>query len=1186
MFPATKAICTGIVALAVSAFSASAQVLTFEEAKHRADAGDAYAQAVVSIHYSLGWQIPKDVDRALEYAMASAKAGHPLGAYRVGAALRSGEGVEKDEERGLSIQAKAADGLNNMSGDPYAMTSLGVMLFQGKILQENKKEAVRLYKAAADMGYAPAQFNFAMCAEVGHGMRKDPQAREAYLNKAASDDYPLAIRALEKNQGIASDPPAIAAVSGVRSGDNRLVSSQTSPRIAQEVVRQDEFQDAENIDERISVLKSRINAHHERGEDEEATPLCEEVLELTKKKYAGGRLPPEESMEIAQARLNLSQFYKFVGRFADAEQLFLDQVEDWKNIPDWHAQASSNLGDLYIMIGDYESAMKPVLAGLSAKMNGFAGRTGVYDMFEKEMNDSLLVLYESGLYEQAAKMAEQAIKLCERSYGSDSGPFNDKFALPRSILIRSRLRLGQPDGLEHVTGRVGDAMRNTIQSTLKNEPLARLKHIGLALLETGDAETAAYVFEGASPQVDLLLPQSGELLDGYAWSLLKKKDPEKNKALLTVRQSVQAKNAIMPRVHRFSERRRVLWQVSQLQFALPAAVFPDREFAEVVIAWKGSTAESILRESRRNSALSNTGQKEKVKTLERMRANLEAATYAGHSDVGKLEEQVKSMEREILADSRDVKAADDEAPGLEAVQAALGPDEAIIEFAQLAGEPARSGEPDYAALIITGKNVQRCPNISGPDVASAVKDFYARLDAGTNEDIEGALRNLNSLVCSKALGLLPADCRRLYVCADGALHLVPFAILMDGDRRFLGDKISLAYLNSSRDLAKIGQPADAARDGKSVALFANPAFSRGDASDSSLPPLPGAEKECEEVGRVLGDAGYQVEKLAGDSATEQSFKQAKSPTILHVATHGFLAGASSSGAQGVRGMAVKGVASVNGKNDKGLTDEIANPLATRKKLTDESARTVLAFAGAEDSLRQWLQGKYPDPSADGIITPAEAAAMNLDGTWIVALSACQSGRGDAVAGEGVFGLRRAFMVAGADSLLMTLWPVADETTAGIMKDFYSEVASKGDVVEALSSTQRNWLGKLREERGLAAAVREAGPFAAALMSNPKSGFIPVSKSKKAPTIQDQIAKLEESAGLGDSEAMAALGFIYGKGEGVAKDHEKALEWYRKAFKAGNPEGAIGTEALVFPVNSSMSAAAKRLRAAFDSEGTD
>ena len=205
-----KVIGSALLVLATSAFCASAQILTFEEAKHRADAGDAYAQAVVSIHYSLGWQIPKDVVRALEYAMASAKAGHPLGAYRVGAALRSGEGVEKDEDRGLSIQAKTADGLNEMTGDPYAMTSLGVMLFQGKILEENKKEAMRLYKAAADMGYAPAQFNYAMCAEAGHGMRKDPQAREAYLKKAAAQEYSLALETLAESSAVpASQAPNV-----------------------------------------------------------------------------------------------------------------------------------------------------------------------------------------------------------------------------------------------------------------------------------------------------------------------------------------------------------------------------------------------------------------------------------------------------------------------------------------------------------------------------------------------------------------------------------------------------------------------------------------------------------------------------------------------------------------------------------------------------------------------------------------------------------------------------------------------------------------------------------------------------------------------------------------------------------------------------------------------------------------
>ena len=938
---------------------------------------------------------------------------------------------------------------------------------------------------------------------------------------------------------------------------------------------------AQEIERRISELKSRVNAHSERGEYEQATALCEEFVQLTKKRYAGKRVSQVQSMEIAQARLNLVQFYKFTGRFADAEQLLLDQVEDWKKIPEWHSQACTNLGDLYLMIGDYESARQPVLAGLSAKMNGFAGRTGVYDMFAKEMSDSLLVLYEAGYYSEAAKMAEQAIKLCERTYGSDAGPFNEKFALPRAILIRSKLRLGEAGGMDHVVGRVGDAMQNAPQATLKNEPLANLKNIGFALLESGDAESAAYVFEGAVPQVGLLLPQSGELLDGYAWSLLKKAKPDKNKALLTVRQSVQTKKEIMPRVHRFNERRRVLWQVSQLQFALPARVLPDREFAEVVVAWKGSTAESLLRESKRSSALGASGQNEKVKALERARANLEAAAYAGHSDIAPLEESVKRMEREILAASP-LEELGESMPGLDAVQSSLKPGEAVLEFAQLTGEPGRTGEADYAVLVITHKGVKRCAEINARALSTAVRDFYAVLDTGSDTEIQNASSLLHQLVFSDVSKSLPEGCRKLYVSADGALHLVPFAVLIGDDNRFLGSKISLAYVTSSRDLARAGGAASANSSQKSIALFANPAFSRSGSTGGSLPPLPGAEKECEELADLLESAGYSVGKVAGKLATEEAFKETKSPTILHVATHGFLAGGTSTGGDGVRGMVVKGLPPKSKPEEKSASEEEGNPIAKRKKLTDESARTVLAFTGAEESLRKWSQGKYPPPASDGIITPCEAASMDLGGTWIVVLSACQSGRGDSVAGEGVFGLRRAFMVAGADSLLMTLWPVADQTTVDIMKDFYKSVLSGGDVVEAMGATQRKWLDKIRGDRGLAAAVREAGPFAAALMSNPDAKFIPVSTVKKEPNAEDKISKLEEAAGLGDADAMVALGFIYGKGEGVAKDRKKALEWYKKAFKAGNMEGGIGTESLIFPVNDAMSPAAKRLRATFDS----
>ena len=119
-----------------------------------------------------------------------------------------------------------------------------------------------------------------------------------------------------------------------------------------------------------------------------------------------------------------------------------------------------------------------------------------------------------------------------------------------------------------------------------------------------------------------------------------------------------------------------------------------------------------------------------------------------------------------------------------------------------------------------------------------------------------------------------------------------------------------------------------------------------------------------------------------------------------------------------------------------------------------------------------------------MLTAEEVAALDLDGTWLVTLSACETGVGEARSGEGVFGLRRAFMMAGAENLLMTLWPVRDETTAEIMADFYREALKTGNAPGALSKVQREWLVKLRKEKGLLEAVRDAGPFVMATIGKP------------------------------------------------------------------------------------------------------
>jgi len=94
----------------------------------------------------------------------------------------------------------------------------------------------------------------------------------------------------------------------------------------------------------------------------------------------------------------------------------------------------------------------------------------------------------------------------------------------------------------------------------------------------------------------------------------------------------------------------------------------------------------------------------------------------------------------------------------------------------------------------------------------------------------------------------------------------------------------------------------------------------------------------------------------------------------------------------------------------------------------------------------------------------------------VTLSACDTGSGEAKAGQGVMGLRRGFVEAGAQNLLMTLWPISDQSTVQIMSDFYEAAHESGNAPEALAKVQRQWLVRLRKKQGLADAVNLAGPF--------------------------------------------------------------------------------------------------------------
>ena len=195
----------------------------------------------------------------------------------------------------------------------------------------------------------------------------------------------------------------------------------------------------------------------------------------------------------------------------------------------------------------------------------------------------------------------------------------------------------------------------------------------------------------------------------------------------------------------------------------------------------------------------------------------------------------------------------------------------------------------------------------------------------------------------------------------------------------------------------------------------------------------------------------------------QALAATKAPRVLHLATHGFFLPETDLGETKPQLMRI---GAGFGENDALPKGKLLNPMH----------RSGLALAGAQRTIEAWARGEVPLPQNDGILTAEEVAGLNLEGTWLVTLSACETGSGEARAGEGVLGLHRAFVQAGAQHLMMTLWPISDETTVEIINEFCTAAFTCGHPGKAMAAVQSAWLTRLRKEKGLLYAVNRTGPF--------------------------------------------------------------------------------------------------------------
>jgi CHAT domain-containing protein len=273
--------------------------------------------------------------------------------------------------------------------------------------------------------------------------------------------------------------------------------------------------------------------------------------------------------------------------------------------------------------------------------------------------------------------------------------------------------------------------------------------------------------------------------------------------------------------------------------------------------------------------------------------------------------------------------------------------------------------------------------------------------------------------------------RAIYFSPDGAYNLINLNLLKNA-KGYLLDQYQITLLSNLRDMIdeketalsktavfvghpkyELGKATIDSLTSKGSATRALRAASLDELKTADFEDLPGTEDEVTKGASILKDNGWSVKKITGADADENVVKRVDSPSLLHLATHGFFIQETA----GVNPMLRSGLIFSGVKNQEALNDE------------------------------------------DGILTAYEASGLNLDNTRLVVLSACETGTGELTNGEGVYGLQRAFMIAGAENIIMSLWKVDDVATQKLMSHFYAALAKSGNVRSAFTDAQR----KLRNE---------------------------------------------------------------------------------------------------------------------------
>ncbi|MEM9456950.1 MAG: CHAT domain-containing protein [Myxococcota bacterium] len=419
------------------------------------------------------------------------------------------------------------------------------------------------------------------------------------------------------------------------------------------------------------------------------------------------------------------------------------------------------------------------------------------------------------------------------------------------------------------------------------------------------------------------------------------------------------------------------------------------------------------------------------------------------ASIQQIEKEAESLEREIEAYGAELQGQATPI-SVGAVQGTLPDGAALVEWARyrprehhVTDAEQRLGPPRYAACIIARGTAPVWVDLGPAErIDSLVAQWRVQLltNAAT---VDETARALGERIMDPLQRYLQGI-DELYVSPDGALNLIPFAALRDEEGHYLLERYRVHYHTSGRD--RLRQQNDAPARSEPM-IVANPLYDLpGNTRRHDFMPLDHVIKEAREVAQRYAKPTV----LIGADATEHALKQVRGPAVLHIATHGYFG-------------PLRCDEQLEG-TERGLVPALESGLA----LAGANGCRGLAAVDSDRSVE------------DGLLTALELASLDLVGTELAVLSACDTAVGATEIhdrwgtptgqADGVYGLRRALTLAGAETQLMTLWKVDDRAARQIMQAFYEYL---GDGVPRSEALRQAQLGMLQQE---GVSIRDWAPY--------------------------------------------------------------------------------------------------------------